>query len=58
MPFVNVCDVTSIEKLYACLKIVNTKMKINKTCVSSHRCRQEKGVPAKGIYFPRGNKSF
>ena len=25
---------------------------MNKTCVSSHRCRQEKGVPAKGIYFP------
>ena len=21
-------------------------------------CGQEKGVPAKGIYFPRGNKSF
>ena len=30
--FVNVCDVKSAEKRYACLKIVNM------TCVSSHRC--------------------
>ena len=27
--FVNVCDVKSAEKLYACLKIVNNKTKIN-----------------------------
>ena len=36
--FVNVCDVKNAEKRYACLKIVNNKTKINKTCVSSHRC--------------------
>ena len=36
--FVNVCDVKSSEKRYACLKIVNNKTKMNKTCVSSHRC--------------------
>ena len=36
--FVNVCDVKSAEKRYACLKIVNNKTKMNKTCVSSHRC--------------------
>ena len=36
--FVNVCDVKSAEKLYACLKIVNNKTKMNMTCVSSHRC--------------------
>ena len=36
--FVNVCDVESAEKRYACLKIVNNKTKMNKTCVSSHRC--------------------
>ena len=35
--FVNVCDVRSAEKRYACLKIVNNKTKMNKTCVSSHR---------------------
>ena len=35
---VNVCDVKSAEKRYACLKIVNNKTKMNKTCVSSHRC--------------------
>ena len=34
--FVNVCDVKSEEKRYACLKIVNNKTKINKTCVSFH----------------------
>ena len=38
MPFVNVCDVNSAEKRYACLKIVNNKTKLNMTCVSSHRC--------------------
>ena len=38
MSFVNVCDVKRAEKLYACLKIANNKMKMNKTCVSSHRC--------------------
>ena len=36
--FVNVCDVKSAEKCYACLKIVNNKTKMNKTCVSPHRC--------------------
>ena len=36
--FVNVCDVKSAEKRYACVKIVNNKTKINKTFVSSHRC--------------------
>ena len=34
--FVNVCDVKSAA---LCLfKIVNNKTKMNKTCVSSHRC--------------------
>ena len=36
--FVNVCDVKSAEKRYACLKTVNNKTKMDKTCVSSHRC--------------------
>ena len=36
--FVNVCDVRSAEKRNACLKIVNNKTKMYKTCVSSHRC--------------------
>ena len=38
--FVNVCDIKSAEKRYACLKIVNNlfKTKMNKTCVSFHRC--------------------
>ena len=36
--FVNVFDVKSAEKGYACLQIVNDKTKMNKTCVSSHRC--------------------
>ena len=36
--FVNVCDVKSAEKRYACLKIVNNKTKMNMTRVSSHRC--------------------
>ena len=36
--FVNVSDVKSAEKRYACLKIVNDKKKMNKTCVSSHQC--------------------
>ena len=36
--FVNVCDVKSAEKRYACLEIVNNKAKMKKTCVSSHRC--------------------
>ena len=35
---VNVCDVKSAEKRYACLKILNNKTKMNMTCVSSHRC--------------------
>ena len=36
--YVNVCDVKSAEKRYACLKILNNKTKLNMTCVSSHRC--------------------
>ena len=36
--FVNVCDVKSAEKRYACLKVGNNKTKMNITCVSSHRC--------------------
>ena len=41
-----------------CLKIVNNEMKMIMKCVSSHQyfgslCGQEKGVQAKGIYFPR-----
>ena len=58
MSFVYVCDVISAEMLYVCLKIVNNKTKMNMTCVPQVTCGQEKGVPAKGIYFPRGNKSF
>ena len=61
--FVNVCDVKSAEKCYACLKIVNNKTKLNYDMrfISSMpwvTCGQEKGVPAKGINFPRGNNSF
>ena len=56
--FVNVCDVKSAEKRYACLKIVNNKTKLNIKSMPWVTCGQEKGVPAKGIYFPRGNKSF
>ena len=61
----NVCDFKSTEKRYACLKIVNNESKMNMTCVSKFNssmhwvtCGQEKGVPAKGIYFPRGKKSL
>ena len=36
--FVNVCDVKSAEKRYACLKIVYNKTKMDIICVSSHRC--------------------
>ena len=36
--FVNVCDVKSAEKRYACLKTVNNKTKMNMTCVSFRRC--------------------
>ena len=36
--FVNVCDVKSAEKRYACLKIVNNKTKMNMTYISSHLC--------------------
>ena len=61
--FVNVCDVKSAEKHYACSKIVNNKNQIefDMRFISSMpwvTCCQENGVPAKGIYFPRGNKSF
>ena len=45
--FVNVCDVKSAEKRYACLKIVNNKTKMNKTCVSSHRCLESPVVRKK-----------
>ena len=61
--FVNVCDVKGAEKRYACLKIVNKKKENDEDVrfISSMpwvTCGQEKGVPAKWIYFPRGNKSF
>ena len=61
--FVYVCDVKSAEKRYACLKIVNNKNEneYDMGFISSMpwvSCGQEKGVQAKGIYFPRGNKSF
>ena len=36
--YVNVCGVKSAENLYACLRIINNKTKMNMTCVSSHRC--------------------
>ena len=36
--FVIVCDVKSADKRYADLKIVNSKMKMNMTCVLSHPC--------------------
>ena len=36
--FVNVCDVKSAEKRYACLKNLNNKTKMNNPCVLSHRC--------------------
>ena len=36
--FVNVCDVKSAEKRYACLKLINDETKMSMTCVSSHRC--------------------
>ena len=45
--FVDVCDVKSAEKRYACLKIVNNKMKMNMTCVSSHRYLQSPVVKKK-----------
>ena len=56
--FVNVRDVKSAEKRYACLK---TENKYDMHFIASMPwviCGQEKGVPARGIYFPRGNKSF
>ena len=61
--FVNVCDVQSAEKRYACLKIVNKNNENEEdgSFISSMpwvTCSQEKGVLAKGIYFPRGNISF
>ena len=59
--FVNVCDVKSAEKRYDCLNFVNNKTKMNMRFISSMpwvTCGQEKAVRAKGIYFPRGNKSF
>ena len=36
--FVNVCDVKSAEKRYACLNTVNNKTKLNMTFGISHRC--------------------
>ena len=53
--FVNVCDVKSAEKRYACLKIVKNKTKINKTCGSSHRCLESPVVREKEF---RLNGSF
>ena len=35
---------------------VKNKMEMNMTCVPCVTCGQEKGVLAKGIYLPRGNK--
>ena len=29
---------SKVQRRHACLKIVNNKTKMNKTCVSSHRC--------------------
>ena len=60
--FVNICAVKSAVKRYASLKIVNNKTKTNmKMCFISSMpwvtCGQEKGVPAKEIYFPRGNQN-
>ena len=71
---VNVCDVKSADKRYACLKIVNNKTKLNLTCVSSHRCLgsprptcgQGKGIPAKrfisleeiNLFRPKQNYGF
>ena len=54
--FVNVCDVKSAEKRYACLRIVNIKTKMNMTCVSSHRCFwssvvRKKEFRLKGFFF-------
>ena len=51
---VNVCDVKSADKLYACLKIVNNETKMTMTCVSSHRCLgspevRKKEFPLKGF---------
>ena len=56
MSFVNVSNVKGAEKCYACLKIVNNMHFIS--LMPWVTCGQKKGVPAKGIYFPRGNKSF
>ena len=56
--FVNVYDVKSAEKRYACLKIVNNKTKMYILIDALVTFGQEKGVQAKGIYFPRGNKAF
>ena len=36
--FVNVCDVKSAEKRYACLTILSNKRKMKYPCVPSHRC--------------------
>ena len=51
--FVNVCDVISAEKRYACLKMVNNKTKMNIARFISSMpwvtCGQEKGVRLKGF---------
>ena len=47
--FVNVCDVKMPEKRYACLKSVNYKTKMIKTCVSSHRVVRKKQFRLKGF---------
>ena len=36
--FINVCDVRSTEKRYACFKIAINKTKMNMRYVSTHRC--------------------
>ena len=56
--FVKVCDVKSAEKRHACFNILN---EYDMRFISSMpwvSCGLEKGVSAKGIYFPGGNKSF
>ena len=58
MSFVNVCDVKGTEKSYACLKIVNEYDMHSVSSMPWVTYGQEKAVPAKRIYFPRGNNSF
>ena len=52
--FINVCEVKSAEKRYACLKIVNNKTKMNMTCVSPHRCFRSPAVVRKKEFRLKG----